>query len=60
MWQESNDPPVWRAILESPTNGERHGFSDLQALFVFLKQETQQVERSPLSKQKPLEEESCE
>jgi hypothetical protein len=43
LWLESNDPPTWRAILESPVNGERHGFSDLPALFKFIEQDAQQL-----------------
>jgi hypothetical protein len=39
LWLESNDPPAWRAILESPVNGERHGFSNLQELFKFVEQD---------------------
>jgi hypothetical protein len=45
LWLEPNDPPAWRAILESPINGERHGFSNLDDLFAFLEQETGQLER---------------
>jgi hypothetical protein len=43
IWLESNDPPVCRAILESPLNGERHGFANLQALFVFLAQDAERL-----------------
>ena len=45
LWLEPNDPPVWRAILESPANGERHGFASLESLFAFLEQETEQLEQ---------------
>ncbi|HEY66525.1 MAG TPA: hypothetical protein G4O02_18400 [Caldilineae bacterium] len=31
---------TWRASLESPHTGERHGFADLQALFAFLEERT--------------------
>ena len=44
LWLEPNDPPVWRAMLENPANGERHGFSDLKALFSFLEQDTEKLE----------------
>jgi len=40
LWLEPNEPPVWRAMLENPTTGERHGFTDLEAMFVFLRSET--------------------
>jgi len=43
LWLESNDPPVWRAILESPVNGERHGFTDLQTLYGFLEQDAKRL-----------------
>jgi hypothetical protein len=43
LWLESNDPPAWRAILESPVNGERYGFSDLQELFKFIEQDARQL-----------------
>jgi hypothetical protein len=43
LWLESNDPPAWRAILESPVNGERHGFSDLQELYKFIEQDTRKL-----------------
>jgi hypothetical protein len=43
LWLEPNDPPVWRAILESPVNGERHGFANLERLFAFLEQETERM-----------------
>ncbi len=49
LWLESNDPPAWRAILESPANGERHGFANLQALFTYLEQETQKMEGAALA-----------
>lgn len=45
LWLEPNNPPAWRAMLESPTNGERHGFASLEALFVFLEQETERLEK---------------
>jgi hypothetical protein len=45
LWLESNDPPARRAILESPVNGERHGFTNLPALFTFLEQEAERLEK---------------
>lgn len=44
LWLEPNDPPEWRAMLESPSTGERHGFASLQALFAFVEQETERLE----------------
>ena len=41
LWQtKSGGELVWRASLESPSAGERTGFTSLQALFAFLQQET--------------------
>jgi len=31
---------VWRASLEDPRSGERKSFADLERLFAFLKQQT--------------------
>jgi hypothetical protein len=45
LWEVSNDGQLaWRASLESPHTGERHGFADLEALFGFLEE---QAERTP-------------
>jgi hypothetical protein len=53
LWLESNDPPAWRAILESPVNGERHGFSDLQGLYNFIEQDTRKLsEKTRISERK--------
>ena len=41
LWQiKSEDELVWRASLESPHTGERCGFASLEALFAFLRQQT--------------------
>ncbi len=45
LWLEPNDPPEWRAMLESPSSGERHGFASLKALFAFVEQETERLEQ---------------
>jgi hypothetical protein len=45
LWLEPNDPPAWRAMLESPVNGERRGFASLETLFAFLDQETERLEQ---------------
>ena len=52
LWLEPNDPPAWRAILESPANGERHGFASLETLFAFLEQETERLEHEKDSAQR--------
>lgn len=37
LWQaDSAKGLVWRASLENPHTGERHGFGDLDALLTFL------------------------
>ena len=37
LWQVSSDrDPIWRASVESPHSGERHGFANLERLFAFL------------------------
>jgi hypothetical protein len=43
LWLESNDPPAWRAILESTVDGERHGFADLQELCKFIEQDARRL-----------------
>lgn len=41
LWRANDDgQPVWRASLESPHSGERHGFANLETLFVFLEEQT--------------------
>jgi hypothetical protein len=41
MWRAgSGESSVWRASIENPHTGERHGFADLNALLVFLEGET--------------------
>jgi hypothetical protein len=45
LWLEPDDPPAWRAMLESPLNGERHGFASLESLFAFLEQEARRMEQ---------------
>lgn len=44
MWEVSNEGKlVWRASLESPHTGERHGFADLEALFGFLMERAEEM-----------------
>ena len=41
LWQVSSDgEPIWRASLESPHTGERHGSANLEMLFAFLEEQT--------------------
>jgi hypothetical protein len=41
LWQVSSDgKPIWRASLESPHSGERHGFANLETLLAFLEEQT--------------------
>jgi hypothetical protein len=42
LWRVNDDgKPVWRASLESPHTGERHGFANLERLFAFLEEKTE-------------------
>ncbi len=41
LWQtHDGETWVWRASLESPGTGDRHGFANLKALFAFLEMQT--------------------
>ena len=40
LWQSSGKETVWRAFLESPHTGERHGFASLGDLISFLHRQT--------------------
>jgi hypothetical protein len=41
LWQAGDDEePSWRASLESPHTGERHGFANLARLVAFLEEQT--------------------
>jgi hypothetical protein len=43
LWQVSSDrEPIWRASVESPHSGERHGFANLEMLFAFLEAKCQE------------------
>ncbi|MCB9418989.1 MAG: hypothetical protein H6667_04255 [Ardenticatenaceae bacterium] len=37
LWRETADLP-WRATLENPHTGQRHGFADLSHLIAFFQQ----------------------
>ena len=45
IWLEPNVPPVVRAMLENPNNGERHGFSSMEVFFTFIRQEVGRLEK---------------
>jgi len=52
LWQVKNSSGlVWRASLESSRTGERHGFADLDALFAFLRQQTEMASDSSEDKE---------
>jgi hypothetical protein len=52
LWQvEGEGESFWRASLESPHTGERHGFASLETLFAFLEQHTHGVE----SQEQPID-----
>jgi hypothetical protein len=41
LWRaRDGDVWLWRASLENVRTGERHGFAQLEQLFAFLKQQT--------------------
>jgi len=41
LWESADgEEHVWRASLECPRTGDRHGFTTIEALFDFLRQET--------------------
>jgi hypothetical protein len=47
LWQtKSGEELVWRASLEGSQTGERQGFTSLDALFAFLRRQTDTVTAS--------------
>ena len=53
LWQADTDEgPAWRASLESPHTGERQGFADLETLFSFLREKTDNQSQSDTMKGK--------
>jgi hypothetical protein len=49
LWREnSGKPPLWRASLEQPQDGERLVFANLGDLFVFLDKKTRSVLPGPV------------
>lgn len=46
LWQTSDgEELLWRASLEMPGTGERHGFASLKALFEFLRSQAEPEKR---------------
>ena len=46
LWQVRTDGEVvWRASIEDPHTGERHGFADLDRLYEFLEEQTRAASR---------------
>ena len=44
LWPVNDDgKPVWRASVENPHTGERHGFANLELLFAFLEEKTAEL-----------------
>jgi hypothetical protein len=52
LWQSasSDDEPGWRASVENPHTGERHGFANLEQLVEFLREKTDYLVTEELSK----------
>lgn len=40
LWQERDEPPVWRLSLEDPHTSVRRGFKEIQELARFLEEWT--------------------
>jgi hypothetical protein len=52
LWQTSNAGElVWRASLESPHTGQRHGFANLDALLAYLRVEFRDQQNDPMPPQ---------
>ncbi len=46
LWRvDANGEVVWRASIEDPHTGERHGFADLDRLFEFLERQTREIDQ---------------
>ncbi|GIK57139.1 MAG: hypothetical protein BroJett015_28020 [Chloroflexota bacterium] len=41
LWHEGEG--VWRSTVENPHTGERHAFADVEALFVFMRRQLEEV-----------------
>jgi len=46
LWWDGEQQP-WRALLENPYTGERHGFASLEQLFVYLQEQTASANDGP-------------
>ncbi len=47
LWPTTDgEAEVWRASLECPGSGERHGFANLDALFAFLQAQVDVEQRA--------------
>ena len=44
LWRPNADRTVWRASLENSRGGEPIGFASLEALFAFLREQTDKSE----------------
>jgi hypothetical protein len=42
---DANGEVVWRASIEDPHTGERHGFAKLDRLYEFLEEQTREIKR---------------
>lgn len=52
IWRANgNGEVVWRASLESPHTGERIGFANLDELFFFLRQQTDEGSNSEVGRE---------
>jgi hypothetical protein len=52
LWQvDGGAKAAWRASLESPHTGERHGFASLGALVAFLEEQTHSTKRPEKSRE---------
>ena len=50
LWQVTRDGmPVWRAMVEDPLTGERHGFASPELLFGFLREQIARRTERPIS-----------
>lgn len=45
LWQDGGDDCQWRSSLQSPQTGERLGFTSLEELFEFLREQTRPPEQ---------------
>ncbi len=61
LWSsEHGGRRVWRVSLESAHTSERHIFADLDALFAFLRQQTEHMDHLEAAKEGPATEQERE